>query len=334
MLLLCVRLGSAAEEAAPALELRLAPETPFPALREAARANQIPLDQIDSGVQTNLVRQGDSFTAVVALHSRRPQMQWLLFLQAVEPTPKEQKENQPHTFVTYNTLGHKIEFRSAPTPINLRTIGPFAEAATKKWRDTTAHFVLDQDFLGLGLDQAAAAILRMYRSSTNGPFMSGTEAFGEDVLTRCRKANETWRITAAEERALAASYPALLSYFSTVQQTPELAEIVLKALDRPSLWSMLWHAGISSTEFSWDAKHLAPADSSGWQVPGRPAAYYCPMTLLLNHHPALDMTLVVTAPQPPLLTCGGVLGLLAEKPGDKQTYLTLRIVSARHEAKG
>jgi hypothetical protein len=53
------------------------------------------------------------------------------------------------------------------------------------------------------------------------------------------------------------------------------------------------------------------------------------MVLRLNQHPALNLTLVVTPPHPPLRTCAGVVGLLAEKPDDKDTYLTLRIISAR-----
>ena len=256
-----------------------------------------------------------------------------LDVSAQEATPGL-KENSPGSIAIYNTLGHKLEFPSAPAFVALRTIGPFVAGETRtKPRDETTRFVLDQDYLGLGLEQAAAAILRMHRSGVKGPCMSGTDPFGEDVIGKCRKADETWHINPAEERALAGSLPALLSYFKTVQEAPELLDILAKALDRPSLWSLLWHRGISSTSFDWDPPRIAPADASAWQVSGHPAAYYCPMTLLLNHHPSLDLTLVVTAPQPPLLSCGGVLGVLAEKPGDKQIYLTLRIVSARLSAK-
>jgi len=330
MFFLCLGLAVSAQEAAPGFVSRLTAVAPLPALAKAANVNQIPLAQIDPCVETNRLLPGDSFTAVVTLFSKRTRMQWLLFLQAVKPAPNEQAQNPPRSMVLYNTLGHKLEFRSTPAFVALRTIGPFVEGeAGKRPKDETTRFVLDQGFLGLGLDQSAAAILRMHRSGVSGPFMSGTEPFGDAVMSQCRKANETWRVTAAEERALAGSFPALLSYFKTAQQAPELFDILAKALDRPSLWSLLWHGGISSTEFRWGKSRLAPADASEWQVSGQPAAYYCPMALLLNHHPALDLTLAVTAPHPPLLSCGGILGLLAEKPGQKQVYLTMRIVSAR-----
>jgi hypothetical protein len=231
--------------------------------------------------------------------------------------------------VIYNTLGHKLEFVSTPAFVTLRTLGPFVEGpGGKKPGDATARFVLDQGFLALGLDRAAAAIMRMHQGKTTGPFASGTEPFGDAMITNCQKANASWKVTAEEERALAGSFPALLSYFKTVQETPELVEILKQTLVRPSIWSLLWHGGITSTEFRWDSTRLFQTNAAAWGVSGGPVAYYCPMTLLLNHRPSLELTLVVTAPDPPLLSCGGVLGLLAENPEHKQVYLSLRIVSA------
>ena len=187
LLCLCVGLNVAAQEAAPGFISKLTAVAPFPALAQAARANHIPLDQIAPSIETNRVMPGDSFTAIVTLYSKRPGMQWLLFLQAVEPTPKEQAENSPRTMVIYNTLGHKLEFISAPAFVALRTIGPFVEGETgKKPKDVTTRFVLDQGFLGLGLEQAAAAIARMGKGGVKGPFMSGTEPFGDDVIGKCR----------------------------------------------------------------------------------------------------------------------------------------------------
>ncbi len=322
-----------AQEHVPPFVSRLKAIPPLPALVATANANRIPLEQMDPLVETNGISPGDSFTALVALFSNRPEMQWLLFLQAVQPPLKDQPEN-PRTMVIYNTLGHKMEFLSTPAFVQLRTIGPFVAGETgRKPRDKTTRFVLDQGFLGLELDQAAAALLRMRRSQVKGPFASGTDPFDEATIKRCRDANETWHVSADEERALAGSFPALLSYFKTVQQAPELVEILAKALDRPSVWSLLWHGGISSTEFRWETEHLAPANAGEWGVSGEPAAYYCPMRLWLNHHHSLDLTLVVTTPHSPLLSCAGVLGVLAEKPGDMKIYLSLRMLSARRATK-
>jgi CRISPR system Cascade subunit CasD len=43
--------------------------------------------------------------------------------------------------------------------------------------------------------------------------------------------------------------------------------------------------------------------------------YHFPLRLELNQRPALNVTLVVTTPDPPLLACGGIVGLLAAAMG-------------------
>jgi hypothetical protein len=329
MLWCLVACDVSAQEAAPEFVAKLNAVAPFRALVSAAESNHISLAGIAPMVKTNLISPGDSFTAVVTLVSKPKRMQWLLRLQAAEPTPSERADNPQRTMVIYNTLGNKLEFVSTPAFVTLRTLGPFLEDGKgKKTGDNITRFVVDQGFLGLALEQAATALFRMRESHTNGPFASGTEPFGDALIAQCRKANETWKVSAQEERALAGSFPALLSYFKTVQENQELVRILKQTLVLPSLWSLLWHGGISSTEFRWDAKHLMPADAAAWGVSAQPPAYYCPMTLLLNQRRSLELTLVVTAPDPPLLACGGVLGLLAENPQDKQVYLSLRIVSA------
>ena len=60
-------------------------------------------------------------------------------------------------------------------------------------------------------------------------------------------------------------------------------------------------------------------------------AYYFPWLVRLNGEPALNITLIASSPRPPLLICGGVVGLLAEKIGDEETYMTLRVVSAQRK---
>jgi hypothetical protein len=83
---------------------------------------------------------------------------------------------------------------------------------------------------------------------------------------------------------------------------------------------------------SFDIDHNAVAvlTTAGWGLPADPPVYALPATLTINNHPALKLTLLVTAPRPPLLVCGGIVGFLAENPAEAETYLTLRIVSAHY----
>ena len=321
------------QEAARDFVARLAPVSPFPALVTAAEASNIPLDRIDPRTETETINPGDSFTALVTLCKKgSPRTQWLLYLRAEAADPQAQATNSKETMVIYNTLGNKLEFVSSPTIAVLCTLGPFAESQGKvrppKTTEKNARFALDKGWLGLGLDQAAEVFLRLKESKVKGPIASGTVPFSDAQIIAGRKLASALKLTTEEERACAGTYPALLSYFRTAQQTPGLNNILEKIVDRPSVWSLTRNLGVKTIGFSWQLERLAPADGPSWGLPTGQPVYYCPMVLVLNSHPALNLTLVVTAPHPPLLTCAGVIGVLAEKPDDKDTYLTLRIVSA------
>jgi hypothetical protein len=106
-----------------------------------------------------------------------------------------------------------------------------------------------------------------------------------------------------------------------------LQDIFFKVVDMPSVWSMVRHVGVTAN-LKFETEQFRGADAFAWDASERAGVYYFPMSLDLNNQPALKLTLVVTAPKPPLLGCGGIVGMLGEKPGEKETYLTLRIVSA------
>jgi len=75
-------------------------------------------------------------------------------------------------------------------------------------------------------------------------------------------------------------------------------------------------------------EELGTADPATWGLPTGAPAYYLPIVLHLNHRPVLNLTFIVTAPRPPLLLCSGVVGLVAERPGDKTTRLIFRVLGA------
>ena len=330
--------GLWAAEPASELLAKLAPVPPCQSLAVAAQANKIALEGIDSATDPNVLNPGDSFAALVTLCEKGARRtQWLLYLQAEGPATNEPSGKAPAPMVLYSSCGNKFEFASSPVLVRLRTLGPFAEPDAKrkmpKAKDLSARFALDQGFLSLGLDRGAAAILRMKQTGTKGNVWFGPKPFGDAEVSKARNLAAAVRLTAEEERALGASVPALLSYFNVVQETQGLEDILLRVVDLPSFWSILWQRGVTAN-LRFETERLCPADSGLWRVPSRPPAFYFPLGLDLNRHHALDVTMVVTSPRPPLLACGGVIAFLAEKPGDKETYLTLRIISARRSGAG
>jgi hypothetical protein len=210
-----------------------------------------------------------------------------------------------------------MKFKSKPYPVKLRMFGPFAaDGVTKQPRakDTQAQFSVNGDFLALGLDQAAA-LLHRWSKATNFD------------RTMTSKALLAMNPTTNEQRSLCATFPALISYFGIVQHTEGLEDLLRKLIDLPSLWSIIRHRGVQMA-LAFDGVP-SPAKPEDWKLESSAEAYHFPWLVRLNGEPALSLTLITTQPRPPLLIGGGVVGLLAEKIGDDDTYMTMRLISAR-----
>lgn len=303
---------------------------PFPDLVTIAQTNKIPISGIDPLGEPGNLEVGDSFTGLVTHFEKgSPRRQWLLYLQTVEP---EGPTNSSKPMVMYTSSGSKLEFASCPAPVTLRTIGPFAEPGKRRLKadDETARFTVNKGFLSVGLDRTVASVLRTRQVKTNMPFHVSLVKFTDTQIAEGRKAVATRGITPDDERALAGAVPALRSYFSLVQETKGLEGIMLKVVETPSLWSIVKNRGVR-TGLGFDTKRFASIDPEPWNIPSRPSAYDFGIDLSLNDHLAARVTLVVTTPRPPLLTCGGIVGFLVENPSDPGNFLTLRIVSARKE---
>jgi hypothetical protein len=322
----------AAEDRAEGVLEKFRPIAPCPAAVTWAETRKIPLNQIDSTVDGEALNPGDSITGLVTLHEKGTrQMQWIVYSEIVPPGLKDDIGKKAQPVVFYTTLGNKLEFKSAPVMVNVRTVGPFVEAGDKrkpKLEEESARFPLDKGFLSLGLDRAVAAVLKFKENKEHRNFAIGPKPFSESEIAKGRKLAEITHITSDDEHALCGSCPALLSYFDLVQHTPGLQDICFKVVDMPSMWSMIRHVGVTAN-LTFQTEQFRAADSFAWVPAGNSPVFYFPMLLELNKQPALKVTFVVTSPKPPLLGCGGIVGMLAEKPGEKETYLTLRVISAR-----
>jgi hypothetical protein len=312
--------------------------SPFPAVVAVAQVNHIPMQAIDPPAASGTnVTPGDSVTALVTLSEKgASRTQWLLYLQAVEPGPKEKAGKPPAPVVFFSSCGNKFEFASSPAFVSLRSIGPFTEPGldTKSpaLQDMAARFAVNQGILGIGLDRAAAALHRTVQIGTQGGFQFREKPFSPAETKESRILAQKVHLTSDEERSLSGVVPAMLSYSDFVQQTKDLNDVVLRIVNMPSIWSVIWNGGVQP---NWEVQsdRVELADAATWGLPPHTPVYYFPMLLKLNKDDVFNVTLVVTAPRPPLLACGGVIGLTAEKVGDKDTCLTLRIVSA-HRIQG
>jgi len=220
--------------------------------------------------------------------------------------------------------------RAPETNWNSRT-SPFIEVKGKtksaKVEDKTEHVTLDKGFLAIGHDEAAAAIYRIMKNDLHGNMQVRGRPFTEAEIAEGRKQVAALQLTAADERALIGSSMALESYFDLVGETPGLDDVAMKVVKLPSIWSVVEHFGVR-VNIDLVRKDLAPMDAGRWTLaPGTPC-YDLPLVFRVNDQPAIIVSLLAVPARPPMLSCGGIICLLAEKPGDKDTYLILQIISA------
>jgi hypothetical protein len=336
-LAVCVTGSLSVAEPAPDFS-KLAPAVPYPALVAAARLNHIPLQPIEPSTNADKLVPGDTVSALVTLHQKGVlSQQWLFYLETVAPGPNDKLDQPRKASVFYCSTGEKMEFSSSAAWVTLRLLGPYADAVQGKKppkpRDEQVRLALDQDYLALGLDQMVAAICRVRAAAkgtdlTNASFSMGSAPFPASTIAKGKVMAERLHLSYREQRAICGATPATLSYFNLVQATPRLKDILIEVLEKPSLWSLLGHLGVKAN-IRLLSEHIGLADQMTWDLPEHPPVYHLPLQVDLNDHPALRLTMVVTAPHPPLLACGGIIGMLAERPSEKETYLTLRILSAR-----
>ena len=75
---------------------KLKPVPVCAALATAAKSNAIPIGQFDSPSNTNTLNPGDSATVLVTFFQKEKQTQWLLYIEAAPPDPKE-KPKKPRS---------------------------------------------------------------------------------------------------------------------------------------------------------------------------------------------------------------------------------------------
>ena len=297
---------------------------PCAALANVARLHGIPVEGFDPFSVGKTVNPGDSITALITLVEKSRRTQWLLYVNADQQPVVS--TNKPSRRVMYSSTGKKVEFQSARVPVTLRTLGPYNASERKrkvKPKDKTAQVTLRDGYLGLGLDKAAKAVMRLRETKTKGGFAFAPHPFSEAEIAKARKLTNIVQLTAEEERALAGAGPALESFFSIVQNTEGLSDILFKLVDLPSMWSIARNKGVVvNFRFENEIKQRNVAA-------GKLAIYEMPIALELNGQTALKFTMVATRPQPPLLASAGIMGLVAATPGAKDTYLAVQVISAK-----
>jgi hypothetical protein len=300
---------------------------PCAELVNVARSHGIPLKGMDRFTDGVTVEPGDSLSALVTLVEKSRRTQWLLYLKAGETNSAgaTQVKTNASKRVMYSSTGKKFEFRSTPVSVSLRTLGPYDASERKrkvKAKDTVAKLSVDQGYLAVGLDKAARAVMRLGTRKPKIGYAFAARPFGDKEIAETRKRTNNVALTIEEERALAGTGPALESYFTIVQETEGLSDILYKLVDLPSMWSIARHKGVVvNFRFLNEIKEREVKA-------GSLSVYEIPLALELNDQRSLNIVLVATTPRPPLLPCAGIMGLVATRPGATDSFLAVQVLSA------
>lgn len=303
-----------------------------PALLEEIRKAGIDLSRTNPVSRSPGLCAGETANALVTLHEKgSKERQWIIHLQVLPDRTNSMAKQTTRPLTIFSSTGSKFEFFSTNRSLNLRTLGPFQTVGGRpkkgKSQDLNVDAIINEGFLELGLDRAADAIERTIRTWAARPHFSfspspptaSERAKGKELAAKVGLLPE-------EERALCAAGPALMSYLTLTQNSPGLQEIYYALMDWGSIWSVVSNGGVRDVNLTFQSRRTRKANEEDWNLPSGVGVHYLPVVLELNKRPALEITLVVTSPKPPFLISGGIIGLMASKPGDDNTLLTLRLL--------
>ena len=333
----CVAQACALAQSTPAAPAMPIPElravAPLPAVSAATAKANVSTDGIHATTRTTGLAANDTATVLVHYVDGDDVRQWAVQLVGKTPSEKERAMVWP-PFKLYLTTGREITFPGTTAAIAIHVLGPYRDSAkpAKHARDRWSGTLINEQFLGLGLDRACDCLIKLQkplaRAVPNGVALSaGCQPFQEIDFGAVQSCMTDLGITLEDERAFAGMVPALLSFFQIAAQTPEVNDILFTVLDVP-WWSLVRKLGKTpdiSMRILKAPSALTPTD---WGLPAGAPCYAFAIGLDLNQHPALALNLAVTAPRPPLLITAGIVGIAVGRPDGKGPTLMIRLVSA------
>jgi len=283
-----------------------------PAVVAYAKEHSIPLERFEIADSSARALPGDTMVALITLRDAGIARQWLTQFTVAVLTDKERASSPNTESKVQFDNGHTYIFNSGEIlALEIATTGPFGAGEKTPPAERHTRASLNLEFLGLGLDSACSIVLNAFENSEPN------------------EVPKTVTLSEQQERTFAGLSPALNAMFESIQNTPGLREILWEIAEKPSVWSIVRRGG--KIEPSMDL-----GDKSRWGIvapltwaPAGVPIYRLSPSLLLNRKLAVDFSLIVVAPRPPLLTTAGVIGIVATSPGSKSKRLDIRVLAAR-----
>jgi hypothetical protein len=312
----------------------LADVTPLPALVEFAAAHHIPLVGVALAEEGAKPQKGDGVTLLITLFDGSAERQWLACLEADDLTTDERQMKPLPEGVMYSGTGKTWRYPISRTALNVAFIGPFWPAATGHPDPVEKHqrVLTSPEYLNYGLDQYCRTEMR-YRQGVkdagikNAWIVYQTNPLSAETVKMGQRVAAQIIFTPEEDRIRTGGCFPLVSFIEVATKVPAFEDVLTHILDMPSIWSIVRHLGISN---NWDYRDFVRVSDTGMGS-GSPI-YRFGLRVNMNERFSIKSALAVTAPQPPLQVCAGILGVYAERPSDANQRLFIRLVSAHRAA--
>ena len=229
-----------------------------------------------SGLQTSVAgtksQAGDQVTALVSLGSfsgKKLPTQWIIRLRLAPASDQAKPATSIRT--QYLNTGDSFTFQSEVSTMELETLGPIPRHAKPELALEIKHRQLsvNSGFLGLDLSRAAEVISKVARPP--GQVAAGkyhlntrTHPFSPEETEAGRKNLAALALTPDELRSFAGSVPALYQFLDIVRNTPELQDILLQVLDKPSLIDVFRHGSAEALNLAFLEGGLADGAEIFW----------------------------------------------------------------------
>jgi hypothetical protein len=273
---------------------------------------------------------------LVALDEGPRHSQWLVRLRGPLSADSSEKRQSRRETVVYAPDGRAIRFPGKPERYSVLALGPWqSEQPATPIPEREALVVMNAGFLDERMVEAAAFMFRAGRARKEGRLRMD-EMFTllprppdrVDPAFRARFASEAG-LTDESERAVAASVPMLAEFSRVIAETPGLREVLFTVVEKPSVWSVVSRLGRIDSSFQFHSGDVVPSMGAPTGFAGIGRSYVVPFTFSINGRAALDCTMLVAEPRPPLRLCGGIVAVVAESPQRPGARLIVRVIAAR-----
>jgi len=131
-------------------------------------------------------------------------------------------------------------------------------------------------------------------------------------------------ITAEDRQTKTEGFLGFLFVFRAISNNGTLRDILLSVADKPSLFSIMTHLGLS---LSIDLSSSEARPTTTMVGDSRLPAYELPFSIMANGSPVLHGWITLVEPRAPLHLGAGIVGIDAYRPSDRETTLSLRLLA-------